>query len=253
MERFTMGAAGRVVAVSALYASTRDYCSAYLCTGDPDFEITITEQDIDFEREKAVRESDLEGLPVREFEPQALECTAVQRKIAEKLFTYDTLLFHGSVVAVDGEAYLFTAKSGTGKSTHVGLWRWLLQERAVIVNDDKPFLWIEQDGVTVYGSPWNGKHGRGNNIHVPLKAICLLERGAENEIRQIPAGGVLPILLQQSNRPMQPGLMPQYMELLDQLSNKVAFYRMACNISAEAPKLAYETMSGKMIGEMNNA
>lgn len=247
MEKFTMQAAGRVVAVSALFASTREYCSAYLCDGEPDFEITVTQQDIEFERAKATRENELEGLPVREYEPEALECTAVQRKIAEKLFAYDTLLFHGSVVAVDGEAYLFTAKSGTGKSTHTSLWRWLLRERAVMVNDDKPFLRVTPEGVTVYGSPWNGKHGRGNNIAVPLKAICLLERGVDNEIQKISAISVLSVLLQQSNRPMQPQRLPQYMELLDQLSGKVAFYRMACNISPEAAKLAYETMSGKRL------
>ena len=247
MERFTMQAAGRVVAVSALFASTREHCSAYLCDGEPDFEITITEQDISFEREKAARERELEGLPERELEGDLLEQTAVQRKIAEELFTYDTLLFHGSVVAVDGEAYLFTAKSGTGKSTHTSLWRRMLQQRAVMVNDDKPFLRIEKDGVTVYGSPWNGKHGRGNNIHVPLKAICILERGAENKIESVPAVSVLPMLLQQSSRPMKQQLMPQYLELLDQLAQKVAFYRLACNISPEASELAYETMSGKRL------
>jgi serine kinase of HPr protein (carbohydrate metabolism regulator) len=57
---------------------------------------------------------------------------------------YDTFLFHGSAIAVDGVGYLFTAKSGTGKSTHARLWRELLGARAVMVNDDKPLLRVTE-------------------------------------------------------------------------------------------------------------
>ncbi len=59
------------------------------------------------------------------------------RKLAESLLEYGVLLFHGSSVAVDGFGYIFAAQSGTGKSTHARLWRELLGERAVMVNDDK--------------------------------------------------------------------------------------------------------------------
>lgn len=242
-----MQAAGRVVAVTANYSSTRQYCKDYLCDGEPDFSVVITQQDLVFEREKAVKEDELEGLPVREVSDSMLERTAVQRKIAEGLFQHDTLLFHGSVIAADGEAFLFTAKSGTGKSTHTRLWREMLGDRAVMVNDDKPFLRVAQDGVTVCGSPWNGKHGLGNNINVPLKAICVLERGEQNEIRRIPASEAVTMMLQQSNRPMQPMWLPKYMELLDQIAGKVAFYRLSCNMEPDAAVVAYEAMSGRRL------
>ena len=242
-----MQAAGRVVAVSALFKSTRDFCAAYLCDGKPELSVTITQQDIDAEREKAIKEDALEGLPERKLRGHQLERTAVQRKIAEGLFAYDTLLFHGSVVAVDGEAYLFTAKSGTGKSTHTRLWRELFGDRAVMVNDDKPFLRITDEGVLAYGSPWNGKHGLGSNICVPLKAICILQRGEQNEIRRISANEAVPAMLQQSNRPMQTKWLPKYMELLDKLSGKLAFYRLSCTIDPQAAVVAYEAMSGNRL------
>ncbi len=248
MEQFLMQAAGRVVAVSALFESTRQYCSEYLCEGEPDFSVTITPQDLAFEREKAMQEDAAEGLPPRNLEDPLLERTAVQRKIAEELFAYDTILFHGSVVAVDGEGYLFTAKSGTGKSTHTRLWRELFGERAVMVNDDKPFLCVTQDGVMVYGSPWNGKHGLGCNICVPLKAICILGRGEHNVIQKVPAADAVPMLLQQSNRPMQPGLLAKYMDILDRIAQKAGFYRLACTVDRKAAIIAYEAMSGKAYG-----
>ena len=243
MIDFTMRVAGQVVAVSAMYESSRAYCSAYLCEDTPAYAICITPEDIAFEREKSAREAALEGLPVREYDDAYLETIAIQRKLAEALFAHDTLLFHGSVVAVDGAAYLFTAKSGTGKSTHTRLWREVFGKRAVMINDDKPFLHVGEVGVTVFGSPWNGKHRLGSNIRVPLKAVCILERGAENVIRQIPANEALPMLLQQSSRPGDGSKMGKYLTMIDRLTRKAAFYRLQCNMEPQAAQVAYGAMS----------
>lgn len=242
MIHFTMQAAGRIAAVSALFDSTRDYCKEWLCSREPDFAVAITPEDIAFEREKSLREDALEGIPPRSFTDAYLEITAVQRKIAEQLFEHDTLLFHGSVVAVDGVAYLFTAKSGTGKSTHTRLWREAFGERAVMINDDKPFLHVDETGVTVYGSPWMGKHRLGCNAAVPLQAICILTRGQENCIVPLPARDAVPMLLQQTNRPLNRRLLPQYMYLLDELTKHVTFYHLACNMEPEAALVAYRAM-----------
>lgn len=244
MTEFTIQAAGRVAAVRALYPSTRDYCRDYLTDAAPDFSIEVTAADITFEREKSEQEDRLEGIPVRRFTDAYLETVAVQRKITECLFAHDTLLFHGSVVAVDGEGYLFTAKSGTGKSTHTRLWREVFGDRAVMVNDDKPFLRMTEGAVMVYGSPWNGKHGLGCNLSVPLKAVCILERGEENRIEKISAKQALPMLIQQSNRPMDRTWMLKYLELLDKLSCGTAFYSLACNMDPQAALVSYQAMSG---------
>lgn len=231
------------VRITALFATTKKYCEDYLHIGPPELQISITPADIVFERMKAAREDELEGLPVRQLSDELLEITALQRKVTEALFAYDTLLFHGSVVAVDGEAYLFTAKSGTGKSTHTRLWREVFGDRAVMVNDDKPFLRITPQGVIACGSPWMGKHGLGANIQVPLKAICILERGEENHIAPISAPQALPMLFQQSQRPMQPTNLPKYMELIDALATKVPIYRMRCNMDPQAALVAHRAMS----------
>ena len=230
------------IEADTLYPSTRSYCQGYHAEGVPDLSVTVTPEDIAFEREKAAREDALEGLPVRNLPDELLEITALQRKIAEEFFERDILLFHGSVVAVDGIAYLFTAKSGTGKSTHTRLWREVFGDRAVMVNDDKPFLQIKEDGVVVHGSPWNGKHRLGQNISLPLQAICILERGEENRIVPIGAKDALHMLMQQSQRPMDRRKLPVYLDLLDRLSSRVEFYRMQCNMDPEAANVSYEAM-----------
>lgn len=243
MINFTMEAAGIAVEVNAMFESTRTFCKEYICQKPAVFSVTIRQEDIAFEREKSAREDEVEGKSVRNFTDAYLETIAVQRKITEQLFAYDILLFHGSVVAVDGQGYLFTAKSGTGKSTHTRFWRETLGDRAVMVNDDKPFLHMAEQSVRVFGSPWNGKHGLGTKICVPLKAICILERGAENNIQRISGKEALFMLMQQSNRPMNMQRMPKYLELVDKLSAGVVFYRMQCNLDPMAAKVAYEAMA----------
>ena len=182
VNRYKM--ADKVVEVTSIHAEVHEYCTDYQTDENVDYSVTTTQADIDFEREKSAREDEIEGIPTRHFSDSYLEELAVYRKIAEKMLDFDTVLFHGSVVAVDGVGYLFTAKSGTGKSTHTRLWMEYFEDRPVMVNDDKPLLHIA-DTVTAYGTPYNGKHRLGTNTSVPLKAICFLTRSADNHIELI--------------------------------------------------------------------
>ena len=244
MTTYTISLAGFCVEINSIYESTRTFCRDYLYEGTPEFSVTISPKDITFEREKSAKEDLLEGIPVRQFPDEYLETLAVYRKICTKLLERDTLLFHGSAIAVDGEAYLFTAKSGTGKSTHTALWRQMFGERAVMINDDKPLLKLTSDGVLVCGTPWNGKHGLGCNRMVPLKAICILERAEQNTITPIDAVIALPMLLQQSFRTGTPGGTVLLFDILDKLTKKVSLYRLGCNMDPQAAIVAYEGMKG---------
>lgn len=237
--------ADRNICVRSLYSDVHALCEGYRAEGVPDFEVITAQADIDFEREKSAREAAVEGISVRRYSDGYLETLAVYRKIAERMPTYDTILFHGSAVSVDGAGYLFTAKSDTGKSTHTRLWRELLGDRAVMVNDDKPLIRITDEGAVIYGTPWDGKHRLSNNISVPLKAICVLERAAENRIVPISAGEAYPVLLQQAYRPMDGEAMRKTLALLDRLAAGVSLWRLECNMDIEAAKVAYDAMKGQ--------
>lgn len=160
------------------------------------------------------------------------------------MIQYGSMVFHGSVIAVDGQGYLFTAKSGTGKSTHTRLWRELLGEKAVMVNDDKPILHVTDDGVTAYGTPYNGKHRLGNDISVPLKAICILQRAEENHIEPISKSEAYAMLLQQVYRPQNSKAMRDTLLLIDKMAELVSFYRLGCNMDISAAETAYNGMKG---------
>lgn len=88
---------------------------------------------------------------------QYLETLAALRKIADFMPEKDCFLMHGAVVAWKDQGYLFTAPSGTGKSTHLALWKKYLGDQAEVINGDKPFLKVMEDEVWVYGTPWAGK------------------------------------------------------------------------------------------------
>ena len=230
------------IMIASLHEDVHRLCSDYRVDGQPDFTVQVTQANIDFEREKSAREDEIEGIPVRLFSDTYLETLAVYRKIAERMPDYDTFLFHGSSVSVDGAGYLFTAKSGTGKSTHAWLWRELLGKSAVMVNDDKPLIRVTEEGAIVYGTPWDGKHRLSSNIAVPLKAICILERAEENHIAAITKSEVLPMLIQQAYRPADPAAMEKTLELIVRLN--VRFYRLSCNMEFSAAELSYHTMKG---------
>ena len=242
MNTFQIQLAGKIIELSAQYPYLLTYCSEYLVTGTPDLSIAVQPADIAFEREKSRREDLREGIPVRGFSDDCLEATAAYRKIADALLAYDILVFHGSAVAVDGVGYLFTAKSGTGKSTHTALWQTYFGERAVMINDDKPLLAVTAQGVTVSGTPWNGKHFRGTNMSAPLRAICILERAEENRIEPISAKVAYPMLVQQVNRPSDPQKLQKTLRLIDRLSGQVRLFRLGCNMDISAVETAYRGM-----------
>ncbi len=237
--------AGLRIRISSLYEDVHRLCEKYRVEEGPeDIVAETTEEDIAFERLRSARQDERDGCPVRKFPEGYLETLGVYRKIAEQAPEYDTILMHGSCVAVDGAAYLFTAKSGTGKSTHVRLWREMLGDRAVMVNDDKPLIRLTETGPVIYGTPWDGKHRLSSDVAVPLRAICVLERAEKNSIRPITPAEAYPVLLQQIYRPIDAKAMGKTLQLADRLAHQTDLWRLGCTISREAAQIAFAAMSG---------
>ena len=161
------------------------------------------------------------------------------------LLDFNGMMLHSSAVVVDGKAYLFTADSGTGKSTPTGLWLQYFGHRAFILNDDKPAIRLEQGSWYAYGTPWSGKHDISADVRVPLAGIALLRRGEENLIT--PTGGISAIqrIFKQVNRPKDPQYREKLLELLDRLFRDVPIWDLQCNMDIQAARVAYDAMSGQ--------
>ena len=222
--------------------NTKDYET----TDAPAFSVCITEQDLRDEERKSVMECVHEHIPYPGHTAAELENTAVYRKIAAKLPEYDALVFHGSAVAVGERAYLFTAKSGTGKTTHTNLWLKNI-EGSFVVNGDKPILRLMDGNPVVCGTPWMGKEGFGQNAIVPLSAICVLNRGQENRIEKAAFQTVFPRLLGQSYRPENGALVVKTVKLLEQIGQRVSLYELFCNMEDEAARVAFGGMANDQL------
>ena len=146
-----------------------------------------------------------------------------------QLLQFDGMMLHASAVVLDDRAYLFSAPSGTGKSTHTQLWLKEFGERAYILNDDKPALRREGGKWYAYGTPWSGKFDISRNERVPLAGICYLQRAEKNEIRPMQGQRAVHHLLEQTVRPAQAALSGRLLTLLDQLLWEVPVWEMDCN------------------------
>lgn len=82
------------------------------------------------------------------------------------------------------KAWLYSASSGTGKTTHVKLWEKLYA--VPVLNGDLNLLGMEKDEVFVYGIPWCGTSGVYTTKKYPLGGIILLKRGTENRVCKLP-------------------------------------------------------------------
>lgn len=227
---FTIKIAEHVFAIDQKYRFTYRMCEKFYTDEAPEALISVTEEER--ERERGAHSA-----------PFLLEYTAVHRKVAEYLIDYETLLLHGSCVCADGLAYLFSAPSGTGKTTITDHWReWLGDSKSFRVCDDKPFLRLTDSGVVIYGSPWDGKCFFAANVSAPLKAVCLLEQGETNHIEPITPGDAVPELFRQAYRPSDPAGVEKALSLVVKLSNSVKLYRMRCTAEPEAARVAYYAM-----------
>ena len=171
------------------------------------------------------------------------EYTCIGSSFNRKILDYGGIMLHASAVAVDGCAYLFSAPCGMGKSTHTQMWQKLLgEDRAVIINDDKPVI-RKIDGVyRAFGTPFSGKYDISINKGFPLKGICYVCRGEENRIEKMkPEDAVTPFL----NQTMKPKNMEEYDKMLDiieDIINSTPCYFMHCRADVEAAEISYNAM-----------
>lgn len=200
------------------------------------------EQPIAVTRDEVLREQ----TAGEEFPEAYLESLALYRKICALLLPMDIVLFHCSSLEMDGRAYLFTAPSGTGKSTHAALWRRVFGERVRMINDDKPLLRREPDGSwRVFGTPYGGKDNLQQNISQTVRGIVLLERGRENRIVRVSAREAFPRLFAQTyHDPQAPAALLCTMDLVGKLA-ELPVFRLECTISEQAVHIAYDALKGE--------
>ena len=160
------------------------------------------------------------------------------------LLHFDGMLLHASAVAFDGKAYLFSAPSGTGKSTHTREWVRALPG-AFILNDDKPALRLVDGTVYACGTPFSGSSPLSVNVMLPVGGICVLERGDVNEIRPLGAAEALPWVYGQTTKQVDAPEGELLLSVLERVLGAVRLWRLKCGIGREAMECSFAAMVDK--------
>ena len=159
-----------------------------------------------------------------------------------ELLKFNGMSLHASAVELDGRAYLFSAPSGTGKSTHTQLWQSVFGEKAHIFNDDKPALRNIDGTWYAYGTPWSG-HGGNLNMKVPLASICFLRQAPENKIRRLnPQEAVQKMIWQTMHRFKKVENLDLMLSRVEELVQGIPIFELENRPEPEAALLSYETM-----------
>ncbi len=104
------------------------------------------------------------------------------------------LFFHASFIEINGEGIIFTAPSGTGKSTQARLWQ--EHKGANVINGDKAGILLQDKRAIACGVPFCGTSGICKNRSVPLKAIVLLSQAKQNTVCEINGAAAIAPLMQ---------------------------------------------------------
>lgn len=213
-----------------------NYCTSHLqpylteCN-DIDFEICITEEDISEYIEQCNPTYSRDGAE------SVLILTKICNTVLQK---FNGFFFHSSSLMYENEAYVFTALSGTGKSTHTALWRKHFGDKITMINDDKAIIRKYNGEFYIYGTPWMGKSDIGNNIKSKVKAIYILQRGTKNSAVKVSIGDVFKQILEATLVSADKNNMINLLSLLDEFFSSVPIYLLTCNMDESAVQTAYD-------------
>ncbi len=221
------------IAIENKYEFVRTICSDYIVDGEQfDFLVSASEDEISKERTAS---GDT-------FHDGYLESICLYRNIAKQLPFYNAFVIHCASIEVNGDAYCFAAKSGTGKTTHIKLWRKTFGEKVHVINGDKPIFRLINGKIFVCGTPWCGKEGLNSNVMFPLKSICFLKQAQDNAIVSLSNHDALGKLLQQAFISNDKEIDFMTIDFLGKLIETTPIWMLSCNISQEAAQLSYNAM-----------
>ncbi len=218
------------------YKYTSHLCRDYLCEDQsitPDFSVAATQDDYKKDKTYLPDASDM-----------YVETLSIYRQIARKTLDYKGIVMHSSVVEMDGKAYAFAAKSGTGKSTHSRLWIEAFGDKAKIINGDKPMLRYLDGKLYVYGTPWCGKEGYNQNTKAVLDSLCFIERAEHNSIEKLDKNDAVKKIFDQLLMPENTAQAHSFLDMVEILIENVKFYTLRCNMEKDAAIVAYNGMKG---------
>lgn len=229
--------AGFVTEITPKFNNFKSLLKPFEYFGNRDVDITLT-----------VSDKKLQSLLARMVEGSTVEQTeefAYANAFCKAVIKRNAMLIHSSALVYNGNAYLFSAQSGVGKSTHTRLWQQAFGDKVYIINDDKPVVRIIDNSCIAYGTPFDGGSGIAKNENAPLRAIIFIERGEENTIRKATHKEIVSNLYLSTIKFVDKATAASMLANFDKLISLCDFYILTCNTDISAAYTAFNTIIDK--------
>lgn len=224
-----------VVEFSPKYDVMRGLCEPFLYDGVRKADFALNVSDEYLSRLLSRMEAGTSLARAEEFACACAFCRAIISKKA--------MLVHSSAIMYRGGAYLFSAASGVGKSTHTKLWKQAFGSDVTYINDDKPVVRMGENSCIACGTPFDGGSGIANNISAPLKAIIFIERSKENSIRRATVKEIISGLYFSTAHFVSRNTAQHMLDNFDRLIGLTDFYVMKCNEDISAAYTAHDLLT----------
>ena len=231
----TIKIAELAIGIDNRYPYLARFCADYLTDEPPLFTVHATDGAL----EEEARASEVA------YPRGYLESIVVYREIAKRLPEYSAFVFHGVALGVDGGAYLFTARSGVGKTTHTSLWLSEFPD-AHILNGDKPVLRFIDGVCYACGTPWQGKEGYGRNEMLPLRGVAFVHRAPQNQARKTNGTAAVFPFLTQVYLPEKEESVSEIARLCDVILGSVPLVDLYVNMESDAALVARRALIGEI-------
>ena len=157
------------------------------------------------------------------------------------LMCHERILLHASFIRYRDLGILFSAPSGTGKSTQAELWRKTTD--AIVINGDRAVLSCENGQWNALGIPYAGTSGIYKNEQVALGGIVILRQGPENKIQKINGISALKNLYPEASmHPWARHYIECAMQSLQNLIDNVPVYLLECLPEKSAVEMLKRTL-----------
>lgn len=201
---------------------------------------------------KGERKAEFSAIPsdsyINSLKNRMIEGTTVEQ--AEELATASifnheiihrgAMLIHSSALVFGCKAYLFSAESGVGKSTHTKMWLDNFGDKVHILNDDKPVVKIKSGVPFCCGTPFDGGSGIANNGTVPLGAVVFIERSDTNFVTIPETKEIVQRLYTSTVRFVNKTDGQCLLFNFDNLIRHTNFFVLHCNTDVSAVRVAYD-------------
>lgn len=151
----------------------------------------------------------------------------------EPLLYHQGFILHSSFISWQNNGILFTAPSGTGKSTQADLWK--KYEDADIYNGDRTIIRKIEGKYYGFGSPYAGSSGIYRNESAPIKAIVVIDQGPDNVIRRLRGReAFLPLFRETLMNTWNKEYMEKMTDLLMDAACQIPVYHLFCRPDQDA-------------------